>query len=231
VQDIDRDGRKMLRTSVKTNLRRSSFPSGETSWVKFHSSAQLQRTPAFMQASTQPKSQRPSVAFQILLQRRTITHKKHDHYREDKKFYQTKKCPFKTLGLSSLKEIQYSVVKTTFLQIAMKHHPDTCQSKTPEDEVRNHDLFVAARQAFEQLVGDENGVAYIKGTEAELLTSQTEIDKWFQEETGYSMPYMDARTMREVAEMTKTMGVGVSRKVLFRIVSSVSRLESAIVHV
>lgn len=37
------------------------------------------------------------------------------------------------------------------------------------------------------------------------------MDEWFRQETGFDMPYMDLATMKEVAEMTESVGGGLDR--------------------
>jgi hypothetical protein len=40
---------------------------------------------------------------------------------------------------------------------------------------------------------------------------EEDLDQWFKSETGYDMPFMDAATMKEVAEMTESVGGGLDR--------------------
>lgn len=118
--------------------------------------------------------------------------------------------PFVVLGVSRAES--YTAIKRTFLQIAMKHHPDTtAAARTDAAEREAHkNVFVAARKAFEAIVAGPDGLAILK-TEAADYVQEEDLDQWFKSETGYDMPFMDAATMKEVAEMTETVGGGLDR--------------------
>lgn len=86
-------------------------------------------------------------------------------------FFSTKKssspCPYKTLSIP--KKSKYSQAKKTFLQIAMKNHPDTIhQHISKDDEMYNEkiaqsvELFRRARVAFEALVEDDDGFCVLR---------------------------------------------------------------------
>ena len=129
-------------------------------------------------------------------------------YRKEKEYYKLRRkpkepCPFHVLELQ--KEIPYSHVKKRFLRIAMEHHPDTGNNS---DESR--DIFIAARQAFEAIVEGNDGIAILR-SESDAHAEEEDLDAWFRAETGHDMPFMDARTMKEVAEMTETVGGGLDR--------------------
>jgi hypothetical protein len=116
--------------------------------------------------------------------------------------------PFKVLGVSE--EAKYAVVKKKFLKIAMSNHPDTADVESEEDRDKLRDIFISARIAFEQLVEAPDGSIVLK-EEAELMP---DFDDWFQQETGHKNPFdvdMDPQTMKEVAEMTETVGGGLDR--------------------
>jgi hypothetical protein len=119
--------------------------------------------------------------------------------------------PFKILGVpeaSLLKD-----VKKKFLQIAMKNHPDTIgDDVTDEDRNEMRDVFIKARMAFESLAEDPmDGTAILK---EDLDDAMENFDSWFKSETGHDTPFqfdMDPETMKEVANMTETMGGGLDR--------------------
>lgn len=111
---------------------------------------------------------------------------------------------------SSSPQIPFQQVKTRFLQIAMKHHPDTSKASTKEEEQADRDIFVKARKAFEALVEAPDGMAILRSESDQHAATQEEqeedLSAWFQQETGHSMPFMDMATMKEVAEMTEKVG-------------------------
>lgn len=148
-------------------------------------------------------------------QYRSYTSKKH------RKKSQDNYDPFQVLGLSkprlasddATESISYATVKRTFLQIAMKHHPDTSEATTPEEISKHREIFMAARKAFEAIV-EVNGVAVLRSESEihkDLDMTEHDFENWFQMETGHSMPFMDMKTMKEVAEMTETVGGGLDR--------------------
>lgn len=116
---------------------------------------------------------------------------------------------FTTLGIT--RDIPYAKAKKAFLQIAMKHHPDTSDADSEDAKREDHDIFVAARKAFENIVEGPEGRAVLR-SESDEAWEEEEFSEWFREETGgYDMPFMDARTMKEVAEMTDKIGGGLDR--------------------
>jgi hypothetical protein len=125
-----------------------------------------------------------------------------------KQLLQPKDDPFAVLGVARTES--YSDVKRTFLQIAMKHHPDTTAAGTEGEREANKDVFVAARKAFEAIVAGPGGLAILKSESADHV-EEDDLDQWFKNETGYDMPFMDAKTMKEVAEMTESVGGGLDR--------------------
>jgi hypothetical protein len=129
----------------------------------------------------------------------------------EKGYYKTRKKekkvnPHAVLGVS-LNE-KFAAVRKSFIRIAMKHHPDTAEKgATPEQEEESRETFMAARSAFEMLTEcPAEGIAILR-SESELAVDD-DVDVWFKEETGYDMPFMDAQTMKEVAEMTEKIGGG-----------------------
>ena len=84
-------------------------------------------------------------------------------------------------------------VKRKFLQLALRHHPDTST-----DQKANSDTFVKIREAFEQI--KEN---FGKQGEdmANSWLSEAEFDEWFYEETGQKM---DAAMRREVMHVYRS---------------------------
>lgn len=92
----------------------------------------------------------------------------------------------------------------------MKHHPDTTSAGTAAEREANKDAFVAARKAFEAIAAGPDGLAILKSESADYV-EEADLDQWFKNETGYDMPFMDAATMKEVAEMTESVGGGLDR--------------------
>jgi hypothetical protein len=131
--------------------------------------------------------------------------------------------PFQVLGLEKSKKVTdddasegilYATVKRTFLKIAMTHHPDTSTADTPEEVSKHREIFLAARKAFEAIVEGSNGIAILRSESEKHKNTKDDdhdFEAWFQNETGHSMPYMDMKTMKEVAEMTETVGGGLDR--------------------
>jgi len=132
--------------------------------------------------------------------------------RNKKKKKKEHEDPFKTLGVISQggtdddAVILYKDVKAAFLRIAMTHHPDTTQASTPEEEAEHRDVFIAARTAFEMIAQGSHGEALLRDDDD--AWQEDEFDEWFRNETGHDMPFMDAATMKEVAEMTESVGGG-----------------------
>jgi hypothetical protein len=117
------------------------------------------------------------------------------------------KNPFKVLGVTE--ETLYKDVKKAFLQIAMKHHPDTSKADTDQEREQMRDVFVNSRIAFESLTAGPDGMAIRKEDYEDAMEN---FDSWFQSETGHKNPFdfdMDPETMKEVAKMTDTIGGGV----------------------
>ena len=115
---------------------------------------------------------------------------------------------FLILGVS--RKDTYAHIKATFLRLAMAHHPDTHAADTPEQAQVHRETFLAVRAAFETIVAGPDGTALLKA-ESDQHADEGDMDVWFKTETGYDMPFMDARTMREVAEMTETNDIGLDR--------------------
>ena len=118
------------------------------------------------------------------------------------------KDAFLILGVS--RKDSYAHVKKTFLRIAMAHHPDTHSADTPETAMKHREKFMEARSAFEAIVAGPDGSAILK-VESDKYQAEDDLEAWFRTETGHDMPFMDARTMREVAEMTETSDIGLDR--------------------
>jgi hypothetical protein len=137
-------------------------------------------------------------------------------YRKEKEYYKLRRtkeeCPFFTLGLTEEphpKDIQvdFTTVKRTFLRVAMSHHPDTTDH---DDDDESREIFIKARKAFEAIVEGPGGLAILR-SESDAHQEEENMDAWFRAETGHDMPFMDAATMKEVAEMTDTVGGGLDR--------------------
>jgi hypothetical protein len=132
--------------------------------------------------------------------------------KQRKKRKSASKNPFKILGVPEGATL-FKDVKKKFLQIAMKNHPDTVgDDVTDEDRDKMREVFIKARMAFESLAEDPmDGTAILK---EELDDAMENFDSWFKNETGHDSPFqfdMDPETMKEVANMTETMGGGLDR--------------------
>ena len=119
--------------------------------------------------------------------------------------------PFATLGIVRSPTMKYTNVKSKFLKIAMKYHPDMTSQCTDAEREANKDLFVSARKAFESIVANPDGMAILKTEADNYIEEEDDFEVWFKNEAGYDIPFMDAATMKEVAEMTDTVGGGLDR--------------------
>lgn len=115
--------------------------------------------------------------------------------------------PFRVLGVS--REDPFSKVKESFIKIAMSHHPDTHGETSEEKKNEFREIFIRARRAFELLAEGPDGEILLKKEKKEMEN----FDTWFKHETGHDTPFqfMDAKTMKEVAEMEDTIGHGLDR--------------------
>jgi len=139
-------------------------------------------------------------------QQRWVTSKK----RARQKSRSQGKDAFLILGVS--RKHSYKEVKQSFVRIAMRHHPDTHAADTEEEAKHHKERFMAARKAFEEIVAGPDGLAILKSESDDYEEiDEHDLDAWFQRETGYEMPFMDARTMKEVAEMTESSEIGLDR--------------------
>eukprot|EP00522_Entomoneis_paludosa_P013435 CAMPEP_0172461212 /NCGR_PEP_ID=MMETSP1065-20121228/39664_1 /TAXON_ID=265537 /ORGANISM="Amphiprora paludosa, Strain CCMP125" /LENGTH=223 /DNA_ID=CAMNT_0013216463 /DNA_START=154 /DNA_END=825 /DNA_ORIENTATION=+ len=112
--------------------------------------------------------------------------------------------PFLVLGVD--RKDQYTAVKRAFLQLAMKHHPDTAKSQSEKEQEESREIFIAARKAFEELTEGPDGVAVLRD-ESDDKWEEEELNSWFRKQSGgFDMPFMDLKTMKEVAEMTEKLG-------------------------
>jgi hypothetical protein len=85
-------------------------------------------------------------------------------------------------------------VKRRFLQLALRHHPDT-----NSDKDRSPDRFVKIREAFEGIRKHLAGERF----EGETMSwfTEEEFDAWFYEETGQRM---DSAMRREVMNVYRS---------------------------
>jgi hypothetical protein len=131
-------------------------------------------------------------------------------------------CPWRTLKLE--KDATYKAAKQKFFKIAMENHPDVLQQRLDaslpsyqKELKRATEKFMIARTAFESLVEAPDGLCMrrIEAEAVEELMNDEQFDAWFLHETGHSNPFgslgLDAKTMREVAAATETMGGGLDR--------------------
>mmetsp|Transcript_9712 Transcript_9712/g.15579 ORF Transcript_9712/g.15579 Transcript_9712/m.15579 type:complete len:147 (+) Transcript_9712:1-441(+) len=90
----------------------------------------------------------------------------------------------------------------------MTNHPDThSEDLTKEEREQMRDRFIEARVAFESLTEDSDGTAILLSEKED--DPMDNFDSWFKNETGLSTPFdfdMDPETMKEVAQMTETVG-------------------------
>jgi len=181
----------------KIRPRRSYFRS-LASLVLLSPQAQTTCSGIFFDCKAQQQQQ------QLYQQRRWVTSKKRQRQLARAKGEDA----FVVLGVS--RADSYGQVKKTFVRIAMRHHPDTSASKTPEEQEEHKEKFLAARKAFEAIVEGPDGLAILK-TESDDYDEEEDLDAWFKAETGHDMPFMDAQTMKEVAEMTECSDIGLDR--------------------
>jgi hypothetical protein len=115
--------------------------------------------------------------------------------------------PFRVLGVS--RKDPFSKVKESFIKIAMSHHPDTHGAVSEEEKNEYRNVFIRARKAFELLAEGPDGEILLKKEKKDMEN----FDAWFRHETGHDTPFqfMDAKTMKEVAEMEDTIGHGLDR--------------------
>jgi hypothetical protein len=104
----------------------------------------------------------------------------------------SKSNPFAVLGIPQ--DSCAETVKRKFLQLALRHHPDTSTEKNSTS-----DTFVKIREAFEQIKRDFASRIDADSSSSSWLTEE-EFDAWFYEETGQKM---DAATRRDVMHVYK----------------------------
>ena len=118
-------------------------------------------------------------------------------------------CPYAILGInvpssSSESRPKYSLVKASFIERALEHHPDR-----PGGTV---DQFRRVRQAFESIRELSDGTSQVIGNANDDDTSHhdatndinddSSFDDWFFQETGTNLSfYMDSATRKEVADV------------------------------
>ena len=112
-------------------------------------------------------------------------------------------CPFQVLGIS--KTASYSEVKKAFVQLALKHHPDTATDKSRQDD----NTFSQIREAFESIT-DDNGRATVRNNKTSSIWTDESLDSWLYQETGHHLLAfsMDANTRRQVTHVHETMAPG-----------------------
>lgn len=87
-------------------------------------------------------------------------------------------------------------VKRAFLQLALRHHPDTSA-----DKQRGTDNFVKIREAFEGIKEDFSTRNLDGKDEVPSWFTEEEFDAWFHEETGQRM---DSSMRREVMHVYRS---------------------------
>ena len=102
----------------------------------------------------------------------------------------------------------------SIIYIDRQHHPDTSGAKTETEAAASRNIFIQARQAFEELAEDpETGETCLVSDlpDYEPDEEHSDMDDWFKQQTGHEMPFMDEQTMKEVAKMTTEVGSGMDR--------------------
>jgi DnaJ domain len=99
----------------------------------------------------------------------------------------SKNNPYDVLGIP--RDSCADTVKRKFLQLALRHHPDTNRN---DNQKSTTETFVKIREAFERIKQD---FASREDVKSSSWLTEEEFDAWFHEETGQKM---DAATRREV---------------------------------
>ncbi|KAG7364809.1 DnaJ domain containing protein [Nitzschia inconspicua] len=111
--------------------------------------------------------------------------------------------PYDVLGIP--RDSSVDTVKRKFLQLALRHHPDTNRHSSDDSNrslKSNTDTFVKIRQAFERIKQDFSSRRDIDAaTSSSSWFTEEEFDSWFYEETGQKM---DASTRREVMHVYRS---------------------------
>jgi hypothetical protein len=154
-------------------------------------------------APQQPSVTPPSPSSSSLLYCQRVQYRFFDSRRKRKR--KKAQDPFKVLKIPE--GILYKDAKKSFLMVAMKNHPDTAGGVTEEERETMRDIFIRSRIAFESLTEDDtDGTAIRKDDAIDVIDN---FDSWFKGETGFDSPFqfdMDPETMKEVANMTETIG-------------------------
>jgi DnaJ-class molecular chaperone len=118
--------------------------------------------------------------------------------------------PYEILGIQ--KNATYDEARRRFVELALRHHPDTSVSSTDDDKDKSMKDFIRFRQAFEALREGKDGMIYTRGEEDEssLWSSDEEFNAWFYEETGHAdiMFCMDIKTRKEVIDVVNNQAQG-----------------------
>jgi len=109
--------------------------------------------------------------------------------------------PFDILGVPE--NTSYANVKSAFLRLALKHHPDMKTGSAKE--------FTRIREAFEALREGPNGLCVLHSHHTDNSTApwtDESLYKWIHRETGQDLSFrMDSNTRRQVAKAS-TMSQG-----------------------
>lgn len=115
-------------------------------------------------------------------------------------------CPFHILGLPK-QQTEYKVVKKQFLKLALQHHPDTAVTNKEDKKAlaKAIEMFMNVRNAFEQIIELENGIAGIRTDSEKPTMDGNEFNSWFYGETGKYAPdpfdlNLSPETLQEVAD-------------------------------
>jgi DnaJ-class molecular chaperone len=94
-------------------------------------------------------------------------------------------------------------VKQAFLQAAMRYHPDLSRTATTGDD------FVRIRQAFEQIVNNDDKDEDDDNTSPANWMEDVDLEPYFRHRTNEFLTFdMDDQTRKEVIQVYKTMSRG-----------------------
>jgi hypothetical protein len=142
----------------------------------------------------------------------------------------TSSCPYQVLGIDARSESRpkYSQVKSSFVQLALAHHPDRPGGTVNE--------FLKIRLAFEsirelsdgtsQVVSQHNSSSHLNGDDSSDHDDCSFAD-WFYHETHLNF-HMDSKTRKEVADMVDTLSPGgLDRGGMWEMARTIAREEAS----
>lgn len=117
--------------------------------------------------------------------------------------------PFGILGIP--KNSTYQTVKRRFIELALKHHPDTSQrDENDYDEKDGAEVFIQLREAFESIRENSDGTARLANSGEDSSWTNDEFQAWFYDETGHQdiMFKMDLKTRKDVIDIANHQAQG-----------------------